>query len=274
MNIVKEIFLSLFPEHEEYKKGKKAAILPSAIKIGFRESVISEYEYKILDSFIDFRNEFAEDVMIPRNQIFGFDIKKDIPKMLSMLQKLSKSGKYSLIPVYRGDLDHIAGYIDVKDLIDWKINSKNSRSLFDYIKPVHPVPETKLLSELVNEMRSLNVGMALIVDEYGGTAGIITFQNLIEDLFDYFYHEKNGLIRMVSKNKYRIAGEYQIRDVKEFLGIEFSSESKTLAGFIMEKLGEIPRVNDSVEIENILFRVLKMKGNRILEVECIKEKAV
>ncbi|MCD6121860.1 MAG: HlyC/CorC family transporter [Spirochaetales bacterium] len=274
LNIVKELFLSVFPKQEVQTTGKKAAILRSAIQIGLREKVISDYEYKILDSFIDFRNEFAEDVMIPRNQIFGFDIKTDISDMLSKLQKLPNSHKYSLIPAYRGDLDHIAGYIDVKELIDWKINSGNSRTLFDYIKPVHPVPETKLLSELVKEMRSLNIGMALIVDEYGGTAGVITFQNLIEDLFDYFYHEKNGLIREIAKNKYRIAGECQIKDVEQLIKIELASESKTLAGFILEKLGEIPRINDSVEIENILFRVLRMKNNRILEVECIKEKTV
>ena len=272
LNIIKETFLSLFAENEKAEISKKVSLLRSAIKIGLREHVISEYEYKLLDSFIDFRDEYAENVMIPRNQIVGFDVRTDIETMLAGLTEISGSAKYSLIPIYRGDLDHIAGYIDIKDLIGWRIKSDSPKLLSNYIKPVHPVPETKMLSELVQEMRSLNTEMALIVDEYGGTAGIITFQNLIEDLFDYFYNDKNKQIRRISENKYFIAGSYQLKELEEFLKTEFDSNSKTISGFIMENLGAVPCNNDVVELGDFVFRVVKMDGNRVEEVECTVKK--
>ena len=125
-----------------------------------------------------------------------------------------------------------------------------------------------MLSELVQEMRSLNIEMALIVDEYGGTAGIITFQNLIEDLFDYFYNDKNRQIRTISENKYFITGSYQLKELEEFLKTEFHSDSKTISGFIMENLGAVPVNNDTVELGDFIFRVVKMNGNRVEEVEC------
>lgn len=263
LNVVKDFFLSLFPVVEENEEKKKIALIRSAVSIGFSEGIISDYELKLLESFVSFRDETASDVMLPRNMIKGIEILTPVNDVLKILEREEDFRGFSLIPVYRNDLDHIAGYIDVKDLIGLKLGLERVDSLSSLIKPVHPVPESKKLIDLMREMKALDTGMSLIVDEYGGSAGIVTFQSLVKSIFDYFYSMEDKKITKVDDYTFVVPGDTMISYINKLCNSDMHSESKTIAGFIMEQTGNIPGKGTVIRFENFEIEIEDVSKNKI-----------
>ena len=264
---IKRMVLSLYPDKQIQDIDRRETIIRSALSFGYKNGILDHFELDLFVSFLDFRKKTAEDVMIPRTDIRGIDMSAGIEQVLTDLTELKNEDFNSLVPIYRSDIDHLSGYIDVKDLIPAKLGISRDNSLNQILKPIHPVPHSKNLAELMKEMKTLNIGMSLVVDEYGGTAGIITFKKLVEYLLSHFYTTNQDLVVETQKNRFRAPGNLDLTTINELFKVNVESDSRTIAGMLIEKLGEIPAKGESIKINGFLIVVTKATRNRIVEVE-------
>jgi len=249
------------------KNAAEDDMLNSTITIGYKEGIINQLEFSLFESFFDFNNMTAADVMLPRTEIYGVDISTDINKLIRDINNSGKEAKHSLILVYKGDIDNPLGYIDIKDLLPYKLGMANSQNLSQILRSLHSIPESKKLNQLMKEMKDKNHGMAIVVDEYGGTSGVITFQNMIKSILSYFYTSGEDSIEQIEQGIFHIPGSLEIKILNEFLNLNIIAESRTVAGMIIENMGEIPQEGRAVKIMGVVFTVLNMFKNRIIKVK-------
>jgi putative hemolysin len=241
-------------------------MIRAAIRIGLREGIIDQLDYNLFDSFFNFNRMTAEDVMLPRIEISGVDVDTPIPEILSHCEQMSRDAAHSLLLVYRETIDHPVGYVEIKDLVPFRFNVAR-KSLAEIIRPCHAVPATKKLNELLRELKALNISMALAVDEYGGTAGLVTFHRLIEYILSSFYASQGEAIRALGRNTYAVPGSLDLKTLQETLPLPVESEARTAAGLFIERLGEIPEEGARLRIGNVVLTVTKMQKNRILSLK-------
>jgi magnesium and cobalt transporter len=180
---------------------------------------------------------------------------------------MEESSAAALMPAYEQDLDHLVGYITFRDLLPYKYKFKSDARLSEILKPAISVPATKNCAELLVEMRESNCEMAVVIDEYGGTAGIVTFKDLIEQLLGYFYPSGENQILELAEGRFRVPGQLKVEELSDLLGQAIASDSYTVAGLITDTLGEIPAVGTTLEIGRIEFTVKRISKTRILELE-------
>jgi CBS domain containing-hemolysin-like protein len=242
-------------------------LIRSALQMGLKKGILHHSELTTIESFFQFREKNAEDVMLPRTEINGISVDLSIDEIKS---NDFKKNKTNIIPVFKKNMDYIIGYIKIDDILPFKYGLHSGNKISQIIKPILPVPETKNLLELMKEMINSKKEMAVIVDEYGGTAGIVTFSHLVKNFLDFFYPE-NDYIRKI-KDKYILTGQMEIEKLSEIFNVDFNSESRTLGGLIIENMEEIPIPGKKIKINNIVFTVRKVVKNRISEVEARKTK--
>lgn len=231
---------------------------------------IEDSEKEIIENIIEFDERLAREVMIPRPSIFA--LQKDIK--IKELLEIENITRYSRVPIYDNDLDNIIGILHIKDLL----LIKNQELLIeDVIKPAYFIPETNKISQLFLEMKENNNHMAILIDEYGGVSGIVTLEDLLEELVGEItdeYDKKLYDIVEISKNKFIVSGELSINDLNDFLDTDFDSEYyDSVAGLIIEKIGFIPeddkKIND-INIDNYTFKVQKVKNKKIQKILIIR----
>lgn len=218
-----------------------------------------EHEVKIFHNALDFSMIHLRDCMIPRNEIIAVDIDRTGTGQLSEL--FTSSGR-SKILVYREDIDNILGYIHVSELFhtdrDWKEN----------IKDVIFAPETLLANKMMQRLLAEKRSIAIIVDEFGGTAGMVTLEDLVEEILGDIQdeHDHTGLVqRRISDDTYEFSGRMEIETLNEnyHLDIPEDDDYQTLAGYILNSLGSIPRQGDEHTIGSLRFTVLKKTATRL-----------
>lgn len=218
-----------------------------------------EREVKIFQNAIDFSNTHLRDCMIPRNEIVAVNI--DTTSRDELSRKFTQSGLSKII-VFRNDIDNILGHIHVSELFTTEHNWK------ECIKPVLYAPETmhanKMMQSLLKEKRS----MAVVIDEFGGTAGMITLEDLVEEIFGEIEdeHDRNRLTaRQIDDNTYEFSGRVEIEEINETYHLEIpeSDDYQTIAGFIFFNIEEIPAVGDSFSIGDFKFTILKKSAAKI-----------
>ncbi len=249
------------------KPGKEDSrdLISSTFRIGLQKGIIQKSEVSILESFLDFREKTAADVMIPRTEMRAVEISTGITQLLSSLEQ----GLDGLLPVYREDIDHIAGYINIRDLLPFRFKLDKRKTLSSILKDVYAVPESKNLMELLKEIMESRVEMALVVDEFGGTAGMVTFQTLVEDFLYFFYHPREEFKR-IGENTYIFPGNYDLHRAAEVLDTTVDAESRTISGYIIEVLEDIPQQGKELRVNGLLFIVRAVSRKKILEVEVRK----
>ena len=219
-----------------------------------------ENEVKIFRNAIDFKDTQIADCMIPRNEIVAVGLESTSRK--DLLQKFIATG-LSKIGVYKEDIDDIVGYIHIDELFkpdsDWKEN----------LKPVIFTPETMLANKMMRRMLAQKKSLVIVVDEFGGTAGLATLEDLVEEIFGEIEdeHDKKTLVaRQVGPDSFEFSGRAEIEYINEKfqLGIRESDDYHTIAGYILENLEALPKQGDSFRLDNLQFRVLKMSASRIL----------
>lgn len=261
-------FLLKMPEPGKDEMQKR--IVLSAVQIGFKEGILHPSELNMAESFFAFRAKTADDVMIPRAQINAVEAATPVSRLLADIRKTDRSGSGSLIPVYERDRDHFIGYLDVKDLLPHRLGSKLKISRQELLRPFISVPASKNCAELLVEMRETRREMALVIDEYGGTAGIITFQDLVEELLGYFYPEDEEEVTEIKPGYYRVSGGMELESLAELFTTAIPADSRTVAGLIMERIGEIPTVGRVLQVHDLELKVVKADRKRILAVEVRK----
>lgn len=218
-----------------------------------------EQEVKIFENALDFSDTHLRDCMVPRNEIVGVDIADTSREELSRL--FTRSG-LSKIVVYHDDVDNVLGFIQVSEMFVPEVNWK------DRIKPVLFAPETMLAKKMMQNLLKEKKSMAIVVDEFGGTAGMVTLEDLVEEIFGEIEdeHDRPRLVsRKIDDNTYEFSGRMEIEDINDnyHLNIPESDDYQTIAGFLLNRLEEIPNEGDTADIDGIRLTVLKKTSARI-----------
>jgi len=243
--------------------------LSQALELTSTEDTTQE-EQKLLEGIVSFGNTDTKQVMSPRIDIFALEIEETFAEIFS---KIIEKG-YSRIPVYEDNIDHIVGVLFVKDLIP-HINKKE----FDWktlLREPFFVPENKKLDDLLKDFQSMKSHLAIVVDEYGGTSGLISLEDVIEeivgDISDEFDDENINYSQIDDKNylfegKINLKDFYRIIDVDEDLFEIRKGEAETLAGFILEILGNFPKKGQKIQFENCLFTIEVVDKKRVKQIK-------
>ena len=266
-NLFNRLVNLVLPQRDSGEQRAKHRIIRSAVQIGFKEGILDRSELDLVESFCDFREKQAEEVMNPRTEINGVEVNRRISDLVTDTTLMSGTSGAALLPAFDQDLDHLVGYITFRDLLPYKYKFKTDARLSEVLKPAISVPSTKNCAELLVEMRESNSEMAVVIDEYGGTAGIVTFKDLIEQLLGYFYPSAEDQILELPEGRFRIAGHLKVEELAAAMEQDIPSESHTVAGLITDTLEEIPAVGTRLVIGRIEFTVKRISKTRILELE-------
>jgi len=213
----------------------------------------------------DFADMQVKDVMVQRVDISALAINTTYEDVL----KSVKTNQFSRIPIYNDTIDDIVGILNVKDLIIAD-DVENEFNIKEYVREPFYTFEFKKITEVFNEMKKTRNPMAVVLDEYGGTVGIITMEDIIEEVFGEIedeYDEEKNMIEVIKENEYVVDGSAKLHDISEFIGVSIESEElDSVGGLIIEELGRIPEDKEEVLINDIRFVVEKLEKNRIKRV--------
>ncbi len=254
--------VSAFPGRPDRNANRDDAIL-SAIRLGYQSRTIEESELRLLERFFRFREKNAVDVMIPRVDCRPVNASMTVGELFADVDADDPDLLPHLIPLYREDVDHITGYVRRSSLVPYRLNGELDEQLSRLRRPVHAVPRGKDLRELLDEMSELRAEMAVVVDEYGGTEGIVTFATVMRYLFGDFAAVQDQLILPVDDSTYRVSGQADVREVEAVLQVDLPRENRTVGGMVTELLGDLPREGQSVATGGYRFTVERVAGRRI-----------
>lgn len=244
----------------------------SILEEGQGNGEIREEGKKMINAIFAFDDKLAHEIMTPRTDVFMIDIQDPIDEFIEDLMRL----QYSRIPVCDGDSDNIIGILHVKDyMIKAYQDGFENVDIRSILRKAYFVPETKKIDTLFFELQKTKQHIAILIDEYGGFAGIVTMEDIIEEVMgdiDDEYDEEETEIVKVDENTYMIDGNTDLDDINEELGLELVSEnSETLGGFIIELLGDLPDEEEKedkvIEYENLVFKIESVKDRRIEKVK-------
>jgi gliding motility-associated protein GldE len=247
--------------------------LSQALELTDTEDTTSE-EQKLLEGIVNFGNTDTKQVMSPRTDIFALDIDDTFEEIYA---KIIDNG-FSRIPVYRDNIDQIEGVLFVKDLLP-HINKK----IFDWktlIREPFFVPENKKIDNLLKEFQTMKSHLAIVVDEYGGTSGLVSLEDIIEeivgDISDEFDENNVNYTKIDDKNylfegKTNLKDFYRVVEIDEQLFELKRGEAETLAGFILELLGNFPKIKQKIQFDNCLFSVEAVDEKRIIKIKITLE---
>ncbi|MBR2590934.1 MAG: HlyC/CorC family transporter [Clostridia bacterium] len=234
------------------------------VDVGEEKGVIEEAQSEMVSNIFEFDDVTAGELMVHRTEIVAVEMEDSIEEVLTLA---CESGR-SRIAVYEEDIDSIKGVIYVKDLIPYVgKNVPKSVTVKSLIRPALFVPESKKADDLFEDMCKSRIQIAVVVDEYGGTAGIITLEDLVESIVGDIqdeYDDEEADFEKVDEGIYNFEGDCDIEDAEDSLNISLPIDDyDTLAGFVLEQLGDIPDEGDSFEYKNLTFTVTEMDENKI-----------
>ncbi|HEY3171017.1 MAG TPA: hemolysin family protein [Thermoanaerobaculia bacterium] len=232
------------------------------IDVGRQEGILEKEEEKLLLSIVDFGDTRVREVMTPRTDIVWIDVASS----LTVLADLFVESKYSRIPVVRGSIDTVVGIVHVKDTLQ-SIRAGGSRPIADLVREAYFVPETKKVSELLREFQRRHLWMAIVVDEYGGVSGLVTVEDLLEEIVGEIsdeHEDEREEISPAGDQAYSVSGKVNIAKVQELFGRGPEEEEfTTLGGFLAARLGHIPRPGEVHREADLLFTVEEADRRRV-----------
>ncbi len=235
----------------------------TVIMMGEEAGVLRQAETEILRNVLKLEQAEVSEVMMPRISVTGVQADENIA---DIAQTIAVKG-YTQMPVYESDMDNIIGVVHAKDILLRAHSGDTSMKARDAMRSALFVPETKTIVSMLNEMRERRTQMAIVIDEYGGTAGIVTLEDLIEEIVGEItseYGTERRLIRTLSEREAIVDAAISLPDFNEALDVELPAEdADTLGGFIFEQLGRIPDSGDSFQTDDLEFHILSMSGQRI-----------
>lgn len=239
------------------------------LHVSDEEAVIEDEEKELIASIFEFSDKLVREVMVPRIDVTGVSV--DTP-LLEALEVILKAG-HSRIPVYRDSIDNIQGVLYAKDLLKYLRDGRTETPIGKIARPAYFIPESKKVDELLQELQQRKVHMAVVVDEYGGTAGLVTIEDLLEEIVGEIqdeYDAEEPTIKTVNSYEYLFDARVPIGEVNKLLGVELPDEGgDTLGGFIYSQLGKVPALGDRVEYQSITMEVLSVNGRRIKQVRAL-----
>ncbi|MBA4366330.1 MAG: hemolysin [Desulfobacterium sp.] len=246
--------------------------IKSVVSLGEEVGEVQEDERIMIHNIFRFSDLRADEIMIDRTHTFSIDSETEIEKAAADI--VSKG--YSRIPVYKEKPDNIVGILYAKDMLAAILSGHHKEPVKEFIRPAMFIPESMLLDDLLTEFRKEKVHIALVTDEHGGISGLITIEDLLEEIVGEIYDETDNeeiMIRKVDDSKSLVRGETEIEEVNRELQLDLSEKEdyETISGFILSKLRFIPAVGDELKTHGAVIRVTKADAQRIIEVEIEKQ---
>jgi len=265
-------FVRLFgvnPQEEDKKVTEEE--IRMMVDLGEEKGTIHETEKEMINNIFEFNNKTATDIMTHRTDIVAIPVDSSLKEVISLVNE----NKYTRLPVYEYSIDNIIGILHVKDLMQYVVTDYNSTGfkLRNIIRYPYYVPSSKTTDELFKELQKNKTHMAIIIDEYGGTAGIVTIEDLVEEIvgniFDEYDEEERDFEKL-DETTYVVNGAISLDVVKAYFNTELPvDEYETLSGFVIGQLGRIPEAEEKPEIEfnKLVFKVEEVDGKRITKVK-------
>ena len=287
-----DLLLRALGRHRRQEVAVSEEDVRALLAVGQQQGVFAPEEQRMVERIFAFGDLRVRDVMVPRVDVVGIPREITWPELLALVRR----EHYTRYPVYEGDMDHVIGILHVKELMLEAARHQAAearqgapgppapvaaggpvpaadpvRPAFDltrFIRPAFFVPESKRVVELLREMRQQRAHMAVVVDEFGGTAGIVTIEDLVEevvgDIADEFDQQREPAIRRLDDRSYSVAGSVRLEELNEALDIRLScEEADTVAGLVMAQLGRIPAPGDRTEQGGVELQVERMDGQRV-----------
>ena len=272
-NIVSKIF-GVSANDEETVTEEEIRMM---VDVGEEKGAIDKEEREMINNVFEFNDKTVSEIMIPRTQIYAVDMNLSISKVVEEITE-DDEFRYSRIPVYDETIDEIKGVVYIKDIL---LSTKNKNvKIKNLIKEAYFVPETKPLNELFEELRKNRKQIAIVVDEYGGTAGIVTMEDILEEIVGEIYDEYDivqKLYEKIDENTFIFNGSVSVSEVEKILDVDIpEGDYDTISGYLIEELGKIPDENEKpvIETEKVIYKIEKVKDKRITKIKACKVQPV
>ena len=242
------------------------------VDVGEEKGAIDEEEKNMINNVFEFNDKVVSEIMVPRTEIFALDIDMTIAEAI---EELSEDLRYSRAPVYEENIDNIKGIVYIKDIL---LSNKNKNTkIKSLIKDAYFTTETKYVNELFEELRKNRKQMAIVIDEYGGTSGIVTMEDILEEIVGEIYDEYDKVenkIEQLDPNTFVFDGNIAIYEVENSLEIKIEEgDYDTLSGYLAEKLEKVPTEEDvgkTIETEKVIYKIEEVENRHIVKVKACK----
>lgn len=262
----KNLISSAFLSEEEIRR---------FVDVSQREGVIKETEQEMIQSVFEFDDTLVKEIMIPRIDMVCIEKNASLNELI----KMGVEKGHSRIPVFEESIDNIIGLIYIKDLLELLLAERTDINIEEFVKPIYFIPEGKPINQLLSEMKDRKEHMAVVVDEYGGTAGLITIEDLLEeivgDIQDEFDLEKS-YIEVIDEKTLMLDGRVDIEELNEYLQDPLleSDNYETVSGLILYYLNRLPVKGEKLELEDMTFVIESIIDNRIRKIKLISDEAI
>lgn len=260
-----------------FRKGSKKPLITEAeiksiVRLGALSGEVEKDEVEMIQNIFRFSDMRVREIMTDRSHIYAIDINNNCNEICD---EIIEKG-FSRIPVYKKNIDNIIGILYTKDLLQAIIQKNKSFSFHEIMRQPTFIPETMPLDNMLNEFQKKKNHIAIVIDEHGGVCGLVTIEDLLEEIVGDIIDEtdiEKVFIRKISKNKYIVKGETEVEKVNKQtgLGIKKKGDFETIAGFVLSRLKNIPQVGEEITFNNYLIRVTKANEKRIIELEISKK---
>ena len=241
------------------------------VSVGEEEGVLEEEETEMIHSIFEFADTTVREVMVPRIDMVTLEADATVDEAVD----LALQAGFSRIPVYKESIDDIVGVLYTKDMLKQLREDHNTLPIRDLVRPAYFVPETKKLDDLLREIQQKRVHMVIVVDEYGSVAGLVTIEDLVEEIFGDIqdeYDREEKLYEQVSENEYIFNAKINIDEFNELMDTKLDNTGyETLGGFLYAQLDKIPVVGDTIKFNDLTFTVLTTRGRRITQVRVVRD---
>ncbi|GAB6100258.1 hemolysin family protein [Halanaerocella petrolearia] len=237
------------------------------LTVGEREGVIETDEKQMINSIFEFDDIRVKEILVPRIDMICVEINDPMENLIEIVTDMG----LSRIPVYNDTIDNIVGIVYAKDLLPLLRQEESDMDVQKIMRPAYYVPETKKIDNLLSELKKEKIHMAIILDEYGGTAGLVTIEDILEEIVGDIqdeYDEEEKLIKMVNEQELLVDGRVDIDEINETLGIDLPEEDyETISGFVLSMLGYVPKDGERLEFEDLTITVEEVIQRRITKVK-------
>ncbi len=230
----------------------------TVIEVVHKHGIVGKNEKEMVVSILELTTTTAQEVMTPRMDIKAISLEWDAARV----REAARAGMHSRFPVYKGSFDNIQGVVSAKDLF-----LEPERPVADLVRPAMFVPATKRISDLIKDFYKQDVRIAVVVDEYGGTAGLVTLEDILEEIFGEIHDEFKAPEKMVEsldRGVFRLSGKVSVEEAARICGLRINKgDYETMAGFLLDVFGKIPSEGESIQTQDGEFTVEKVAGRRI-----------
>ncbi|HEV8523778.1 MAG TPA: hemolysin family protein [Terriglobales bacterium] len=254
--------VALAEEHEPEEPEHPSEAVEALIEAGQEEGILQESDRELIQSVVEFGEKTVREVMTPRPEIVAVPVDTTVEQFTELL----RTKPYSRVPVYQGSIDNIQGIVFAHDVLQVPDAEARTRTVRELMKPAYFVPESQRVSSLLREMQKENTHMAIVVDEYGGTAGVVTIEDLVEEIVGEIRdeHEAEADIVRESDNSYIVPGSMDVDRLEKLFHVRPEErEATTVAGLVSEILGRIPEQGEVVEDNGLRFEILESTDRRV-----------